>query len=322
VALLRPFDPGTAADPLGAEAAAAAWTPLRTGVASAVWRFRWALAVGAWAVAGGALYFTPLAGHLNPYLTITGVLVGLLIGLTGMGGGALMTPILILFFGFQPTLAIGTDISYAAVTKVFGSWRHFRQRSVDLRLALWLALGSVPSGVLGAMAVDMLKKNHADVVDAVLYRAIGSALMAVGVLLVVRLILKVDKQHPEDDLHLSSQRKIATVLVGAVAGFVIGLTSVGSGTLLAMVLILFYPLATRRIVGTDVFHATILLGATALAQLRFGNVNLWMVGALLIGSVPGVIVGSHLTMRTPAKWLRVALAVMLFASGIAMLGRA
>jgi uncharacterized membrane protein YfcA len=278
--------------------------------------------VAVWGFGALALYLSPAHSHLNPYLSLTGLMVGFLVGLTGMGGGALMTPILIFFFSFQPALAIGTDITYAAVTKVFGSWRHFRQRNVDWRLALWLALGSIPAGLVGAYAVAYLKANYGDGINAVLYFAIGSALMLVGVLLAVRLLLKVDKRHAAEDLHLSPLRKMATVLVGATTGFIIGLTSVGSGTLLAMVLILFYPLATQRVVGTDVFHATLLLGATGLAQIRFGNVDLEMVGALLIGSIPGVIIGSHLTVRTPTGWLRACLAAVLFLSGIALLFKA
>ena len=115
-----------------------------------------------------------------------------------------MTPILIFFFGFQPTLAIGTDITYAAVTKAFGSWRHFRQHTVDWPIALWLALGSIPAGLLGAFAVDFMKRNHTDMVDMVLYHAIGTALIIVGILLIVRvLVLKIDKQYPLENMHLS-----------------------------------------------------------------------------------------------------------------------
>jgi uncharacterized protein len=302
----------------------AAEAPARFGrtVSPRLWRQRWRLLVLVWGAGAVALYLSPVGAHMNPYLSLTGLLIGFLVGLTGMGGGALLTPILIFFFGFQPALAIGTDITYAAVTKIFGSWRHFKQNNVDWRLALWLALGSVPAGLGGAWAVHFLKETYGEKIDAVLYLAIGSALMLVGVLLVVRLVMKIDKLYPVADLHMSALRKAATVLVGAMTGFIIGLTSVGSGTLLAMVLILFYPLATQRVVGTDVFHATLLLAATGMAQIRFGNVDLGMVGALLVGSIPGVIVGSHLTVRTPTRWLRVCLAVILFVSGLALIFKA
>lgn len=317
-----PYEAESALDRRPGDAAAPVRALFGLPVPGPVWRFRWAFAAAVWGVVAVILYITPLGGYMNPWLSLTGVMVGFLIGLTGMGGGALMTPILIFFFGFQPTLAIGTDITYAAVTKAFGSWRHFRQHTVDWPIALWLALGSIPAGLLGAWAVDFLKTNRADMVDAILFYAIGSALIVVGILLVVRVfLLKVDKQYALENIHLSLTRRLATVGVGAAAGFIIGLTSVGSGTLLAMVLIVFYPIATSRVVGTDVFHSLLLLTATGIAQIRFGNVDLGMVAALILGSVPGVILGSHLTLKTPTKWLRFILALVLFASGIAMLLR-
>lgn len=317
-----PLEAESAIDRRPGDAAAPVRALFGLTVPEPVWRFRWAFAAGVWGAVAVILYITPLGGYMNPWLTLTGVLVGFLIGLTGMGGGALMTPILIFFFGFQPTLAIGTDITYAAVTKAFGSWRHFRQRTVDWPIALWLALGSIPAGLIGAWAVNFLKTNRADIVDTILFYAIGSALMIVGILLIVRiLLLKVDTPHALENIHLSMARRFATVGVGAGAGFIVGLTSVGSGTLLAMVLIVFYPLASSRVVGTDVFHSLLLLTATGIAQIRFGNVDLGMVAALILGSVPGVVLGSHLTLKTPAKWLRLILALVLLTSGIVMLLR-
>lgn len=278
----------------------------------------WWPALVVWAAAAAGIYLTPAGDSLNVYLTLTGLLVGFLVGLTGMGGGALMTPILILLFDFRPTLAIGTDIAYAAVTKVFGSWRHLRQKTVDLPLALWLALGSVPSGLLGATAVHLLsKRGYA--VDDVLYKVVGVALVLVAILLVVRLLMKMPVATRMTNLPMSWRRKALTVGIGATTGFIIGLTSVGSGTLLAMFLMVLYPIAASRIVGTDVFHATILLGVTGLAQLGYGNVDLWMVSSLLMGSIPGVIAGSHLTVRTPTRALRGVLAGLLLLSGIAMI---
>ena len=269
-----------------------------------------------------AAVYAGAGGHLNPYLSLTGLLVGFLVGLTGMGGGALMTPILIFVFGFSPSLAVGTDVTYAAVTKVFGSWRQWRQGSVDLPLALWLCAGSVPMSLLGVGVITYLKHNYGDVLNGILYRAIGTALMAVGVLLIVKVVMRVDRQHRRENITLSLRTKLLTVLLGATAGLMIGLTSVGSGTFIGVFLILFYPLATDRIVGTDIFQAMILLTATGIAQIGFGNVNLWMVAALLMGSIPGVLIGSQLTVRAPGRVLRVCLAVVLFLSGLALFGKA
>ena len=285
------------------------------------WKTRWALGIAGWAIVVAAAYAT-VGGHLNPYLSVTGLLVGFLVGLTGMGGGALMTPILIFAFGFQPTMAIGTDVTYAAVTKMFGSWKHWRQGSVDAPLALWLALGSVPAALAGVAAVTYVKNTYGDVINTILYRAIGSALMMVGVLLIVKVVMHVDKTCRRENIQMTARHKIMTVCLGLGCGFIIGLTSVGSGTFLAVFLILFYPLTTDRIVGTDVFHAMILLTITGLAQIGVGNVDLWMVASLLMGSIPGVLIGSQLTIHAPNRVLRSILAAVLFLSGLALLFKA
>jgi uncharacterized membrane protein YfcA len=313
----------------GTEAVVDAGVPMATRVhrvgfivvPNRMWRYRWPIVLVTWALLV-ALAYAAVDGHLNVYLTFTGLLVGFFVGLTGMGGGALMTPILILFFGFAPTTAIGTDITYAAVTKIVGSWRHRRLGSVDIPLALWLAAGSVPAALIGVAAVTYVRDRYGDLINGILYRAIGGALLAVAILLVVKVVMHVDQKHRRENITMTMRRKVATVALGFFCGFVIGLTSVGSGTFLAVFLILFYPLTTDRIVGTDVFHAMILLCITGLAQIGVGNVNLWMVASLLMGSIPGVLVGSQLTKLAPSRVLRLCLAVVLFLSGLALLAKA
>jgi uncharacterized membrane protein YfcA len=292
-----------------------------SGIRELARRRFWWLAGASWG-AVLATTFVVAGDHINPYLTLTGLLIGFLVGLTGMGGGALMTPILIFVFGFKPTLAIGTDISYAAVTKWFGAWRHWRQGSVDLPLTFYLAVGSVPSTLLGVGLIHLLKNAYGERLDSLLYRLIGTALVAVGVTLMLRSVIRADAAHRRENIDLSLRRKMLTIALGAATGFVVGLTSVGSGTFLAMFLLVAYPLATSRVVGTDVFHAAILLGAAAIAQASIGNVDPWMVFALLLGSIPGVVVGSALTIHTPNRLLRICLATVLFLSGIALLGKA
>jgi len=302
-------------------AAALAPPPSHSWAVTFARRRAWWLAGAGWLVVAAALYGS-VGAHLNPYLTVTGLLIGFLVGLTGMGGGALMTPILIFFFHFQPTLAVGTDVTYGAITKTFGSWRHWRLGSVDMPLVVWLAIGSVPSTLLGVGVINYLKNNYAAQIDPILYRLIGGALVLVGVTLVIRTVVKVDQAHRRENISLSTRRKVMTVALGAATGFVVGLTSVGSGTFLGLFLLTAYPLATSRVVGTDVFHACILLFAAAIAQVSIGNVKGWMVLALLIGSIPGIIVGSHLTIRTPNRLLRLCLAAVLFTSGLVMWGKA
>ena len=282
------------------------------------WLKRWGAGLAGWAAFVAVMYLT-LGGHLNGYLSLAGLMVGFLVGLTGMGGGALMTPVLVFIFGFEPTMAIGTDVAYAAVTKIAGSYKHWRQGSVDIPLALWLALGSIPASLLGVATIAYVKSNYGvDFINNILYKAIGSALMMVALLLIVKVVMHVDAAHRRENIKMTRKLKLMTVALGLCTGFVIGFTSVGSGTLLAVFLILFYPLTTDRIVGTDIFHAMILLLVTALAQLGVGNVDLWMVASLLMGSIPGVLLGSQLTVKAPTRVLRTCLAVVLFLSGLAM----
>jgi uncharacterized membrane protein YfcA len=292
--------------------------PEPSGLTAGAWLKRWGVGLAGWAVVVAAMYLT-LGGHLNGYLSLAGLMIGFLVGLTGMGGGALMTPVLVFVFGFEPTMAIGTDVAYAAVTKMAGSYKHWRQGSVDIPLALWLALGSIPASLLGVATIAYVKSNYGiDFINGILYKAIGSALMMVAVLLIVKVVMHVDAAHRRENIKMTRKLKLMTVVLGLCTGFIIGFTSVGSGTLLAVFLILFYPLTTDRIVGTDIFHAMILLLVTALAQLGVGNVDLWMVASLLMGSIPGVLLGSQLTVKAPTRVLRTCLAVVLFLSGLAM----
>ena len=155
--------------------------PEPSGLTAGAWLRRWGLGLAGWGVFVLAVYLT-FGQHLNGYLSIAGLLIGFLVGLTGMGGGALMTPVLVFVFGFEPTMAIGTDVTYAAVTKIAGSWKHWRQGSVDIPLALWLALGSIPASLIGVATIANVKSNYGiEFINGVLYKAIGSALMMVGV---------------------------------------------------------------------------------------------------------------------------------------------
>jgi hypothetical protein len=296
--------------------------PEPSGLTAGAWLRRWGVGLAGWGLFVLVIYLT--AGeHLNGYLSAAGLMIGFLVGLTGMGGGALMTPVLIFVFGFEPTMAIGTDVTYAAVTKIAGSWKHWRQGSVDIPLALWLALGSIHASLAGVATIAYVKSNYGiELINGVLYKAIGSALMLVAVLLIVKVVMHVDAAHRRENIRMTRRLKIMTVVLGLCTGFIIGFTSVGSGTFLAVFLILFYPLTTDRIIGTDIFHAMILLCVTGLAQIGVGNVDLWMVASLLMGSIPGVLLGSQLTVKAPTRVLRSILAVVLFLSGLALLFKA
>jgi uncharacterized membrane protein YfcA len=252
---------------------------------------------------------------MDPWLIPFGFGVGILVGTTGMGGGSLMTPLLILLFGIKPVVAVGTDLAYAAITKTAGGFLHFRKGTVQPSLAFWLAAGSCPGAVAGVILLDRLG------LDGVLLPLIAGALLLTGTLVLFRALMTRGANERES-VELSTRHKVAAVALGGSVGFVLGLTSAGSGTLIAIGLILGFRLAPRRVVGTDVFHAAILLWVAAIAHLFSGNVDLLLAATILIGSLPGVWVGTHLSSVLPERGLRPALGVVLLSSGLALLTKA
>jgi uncharacterized membrane protein YfcA len=254
---------------------------------------------------------------MDPAIVIFGFGIGAMVGMTGMGGGTLMTPLLILLFGVKPVTAIGTDIFYAAVTKTVGGWRHLRMGTVNLRLAFWLAAGSVPAAVAGVWAISILQsKVGEEELDSIVYALLGGTLLMVGIITLARALILSKLVEERDDFELKRRHKVAAVAIGATTGFVIGITSAGSGTVIAILLIAVFRLTPVKVVGTDVFHAAILLWAAGIAHWVDGNVDFVLAGNILLGSIPGVIVGSHFATRAPTGFLRTALGVVLVASGI------
>ena len=260
---------------------------------------------------------------MDPLIILFGFGVGILVGTTGIGGGSLMTPILILVFGFKPTTAIGTDLAYGAVTKTVGGYRHWKQRTVDFGLSTWMAFGSVPAAI-GGVAVLKVFEDHfgKDNFDNTLLIAVAAALLLTGIVILARLLLPTGGKGERHTTPLERRHKVAAVTLGASVGFVLGVTSAGSGSLIAVGLIMLFRLTPQRVVGTDVFHAAILLWAAALAHIVAGNVDFALAGTILIGSIPGVWVGSGLTMRLPIGVMRATLACVLLAAGLALLAKA
>lgn len=250
-------------------------------------------------------------------IVIFGFGIGVLVGMTGMGGGALMTPLLILLFGVSPTTAIGTDIFYAAITKTVGGWRHYRLKTVNMGLVLWLAVGSVPAAVFGVQLVAWIERRiGADRLDSLVYAVLGGTLLMLGVITLARALILARSIHERDSFRIERRHKVAAVLIGAATGFVIGVTSAGSGTVVAILLIAVFRLTPKHVVGTDVFHAAIVLWAAGIAHFGHGNVDLGLAGNILLGSVPGVVIGTALIGRVPQDRIRVALGVVLVLSGV------
>jgi uncharacterized membrane protein YfcA len=251
--------------------------------------------------------------------TLTGLLIGILVGLTGMGGGALLTPILVLVFGFKPTYAVGTDILHGAVFKTFGAVRHRRLGTVHARLTVWMFLGSGPMSLLGVALAGWLERSFGDGVQSAEGYAIGAALVLGAAGLVAKTFVKRGVQPSDAPFVLQRKDKIRAVLIGAVFGFIVGLTSVGSGTFFGLVMVLVYPLTISKIVGTDIFHAAALLWVAGFGHLVQGNVDLHAMAWLLVGSIPGIWLSSRFTVRVPQDALRLGLAGVLALSGVKLL---
>jgi uncharacterized membrane protein YfcA len=252
-------------------------------------------------------------------LSLTGLLIGLLVGMTGMGGGALLTPLLILLFGFKPTLAVGTDILHGAVFKTFGAFRHRRLGTVHARLTLWMLAASAPLSLVGVEVAEQLEARNGEGVDSTSAKVIGAALILGGLGFLAKTFVRRGVQPSDAPFILGRREHAIALLLGAVGGFIVGLTSVGSGTFFALVMLLVFPLTAAKIVGTDIFHAAGLLWIAGASHLLHGNVDLGAMAWLLLGSVPGVLLGSQLTVRLPERALRVGLATVLLLSGIELL---
>jgi uncharacterized protein len=251
-----------------------------------------------------------------------GLGVGILVGMTGIGGGSLMTPMLILVFGVTPVTAIGTDLAYAAVTKTVGGYKHWSQRTVDMRLSAWMALGSVPAAVGGVYVLTLLEDWSGRDFEDLLLTILAIALLITGAATLVRAFLKRMHERERETIELERRHKVAAVVLGVCVGFVLGVTSAGSGALIAVGLILLFRLIPTRVVGTDVFHAAILLWAAGIAHIVAGNVDFALAGTILLGSVPGVWLGSHWSVRVEPAVLRTTLAVVLIGAGLALLIKA
>ncbi len=258
---------------------------------------------------------------MDPAIVFFGFGIGLLVGMTGMGGASLMTPLLVLIFGVSPVTAIGTDIFYAAITKTVGGYQHLRLRTVHRGIAFWMAVGSVPSAIVGVWVIELLQQRYGDDLDKFVLGMLGGALLVVGIATLLRSFLLKDAIAERSAMHLYRRHIVAAILTGVTCGFVIGLTSAGSGTLIAIALIAIFRLTPQRVVGTDVFHAAVLLWAAGAAHWVGGNIDFGLAGNILLGSIPGVIIGSSLSVKVKQGFLRVALGVVLIAAGSTLIAK-
>ncbi len=256
--------------------------------------------------------------HIDFGLALAGLIVGIVVGLTGMGGGALMTPILVIGFGIEPLAAVSSDLVAAVVMKPIGGGIHFRRGTVHTGLVRWLALGSVPGALLGSYVVSHLGGDVSDTIKVVL----GVVLLIAAAAMVVRMYLSRNRA-PGVEGEAAQQvpvRKVLTLIIGVCGGVIVGMTSVGSGSLMIVALMLLYPtLSSKELVGTDLVQAVPLVVAAAIGHLIWGEFELGITSSLLIGAIPGVIIGSHVSSRAPDAIIRPILVLVLALSGLKLL---
>jgi uncharacterized protein len=264
---------------------------------------------------------------MNFYYTVSGFAVGMLVGVTGVGGGSLMTPLLVFLFNFNPAVAVGTDLLFAALTKTGGVWvHHGKHQSVEWHIVGWLALGSLPLAVGTLFVLQHLNSIGKETTGAITF-SLGIALILTACALLIRSVLlhNAEKLGQIDDEHSTVENAArfkhlqipTTILIGAVLGVLVTLSSVGAGALGTVALLFLYPkMTTVKIVGTDLAHAIPLTAVAGIGHWTLGNVNFVLLGSLLVGSLPGIWLGSHLSAKIPEKFLRPTLAIVLLLIGL------
>lgn len=255
---------------------------------------------------------------IDPQLILAGLLVGFTVGLTGMGGGALLTPIMVLFFKVSPLAAVSSDLLVSLVMKPVGATVHMRRGTVRKDIALWLCVGSIPAAFIGVLLLRFLGgENTGDFVK----RALGVALLVASASIVVKSMMQRRSESRGTADPKAPLRRSLTVVVGVFGGLIVGMTSVGSGSLIIVMLLFVYPgLRASELVGTDLIQAIPLVASATIGHLLFGDVRLGLTSSLLIGAVPGVYLGARFSARAPEKVIRPALVTVLFASGLKLVG--
>jgi hypothetical protein len=258
--------------------------------------------------------------HIDPYIVLGSAIIGLLVGMTGAGGGALMTPMLILLFSVKPSTAISSDLVAAVVMRPIGAGVHMRAGTVNFKLVRWMVLGSVPAAFLGAYLLSLM--GNAKAAENNIETYLGVALLIGAGAMVLRFVLDrvggSSRSATVTDVH---PRPALTLALGVIGGVIVGITSVGSGSLMIIGLLFIYPmLGANQLVGTDLTQAVPLTFAAALGALAFGHIEVSVTGSLILGSVPAVLIGSMLSSTVPDRYVRPVIAFVIFASGLKYIG--
>ncbi|WP_144553719.1 sulfite exporter TauE/SafE family protein [Peribacillus simplex] len=250
-------------------------------------------------------------------ITIMGLLVGLLVGLTGVGGAALLTPVLILA-GIHPSIAVGTDLVYNSITKLFGAVQHWKQKTINFQLVKYLAIGSIPSAAIAIVTLHYFPTFHQNQGEIIKY-ALGYVLILVAASIIIQNLLD-KKLRPNRWQVLPIEKKQGlTILTGVILGFIVGLTSIGSGSLFAIAMMYLFRMKGVNLVGTDITHAFLLVTTAGILNASFGNVDYILAANLLLGSIPGVIIGSRLSNKVPTTPLQTVMAIIILLSGLILI---
>jgi uncharacterized membrane protein YfcA len=252
--------------------------------------------------------------------TLSGFLVGLIVGVTGVGGGSLMTPLLVLVFGVSPATAVGTDLLYASLTKSLGGWVHGKRGSVDWKVVGLLALGSLPATVITIVLLKYLQLDE-KTLRGLVTSVLSVALLLTAAALLLKEQIKKIARRSDGTVYELHHRYLpaATIATGVVVGVLVTISSVGAGVLGTVALLFLYPrMPAVKVVGTDIVHAVPLTALAGMGHMALGTVDLVLLGSLLLGSLPGIYIGSHLGARVPEKVLRPLLATMLLIIGARM----
>jgi uncharacterized membrane protein YfcA len=268
--------------------------------------------------AGIPRYTANLVSEFRWVIVLAGMVVGFLVGLTGVGGGILLTPLLI-SLGIQPTVAVGSDLLYGSITKMVGAYQHSKRDSIDWGWVRYMAVGSVPASLVAVYALHLAQLWYGSAEELV-RTSLGVVLLFAVVLSLGNEVYVKYRRQPESIAPVDPKdHRVKIVLLGVVVGFLVGMTSLGSGAIVAVALLAVSRLPATRIVGTDIAHALVLLSAAAMAHWQLGSVNVPLAANLLVGSLPGVVFGSRLAYTTPARPLKFGMAFLVLAGALKMI---
>lgn len=246
-----------------------------------------------------------------------GLLVGLLVGLTGVGAASLLTPFLVLI-GIHPSLAVGTDLVYNSITKLFGVAQHWRQKTINFKFVKYLSIGSIPGAIIAIVALHIFGSVYHNE-EQIIKNALGYVLVLAAIGTLIRVLFDKKLRPNRWQTKPLEEKKVLTVSIGFIFGFIVGLTSIGSGSLFALAMLYLYKINGPELVGTDIAHAFFLATVAGALNVGFGHVNYALAGNLLIGSIPGILIGSTLSVKVPSKPLRIVMSLLILISGVKLI---